>query len=108
MRGAATFVLLLGACQAAEAGDFTQPLKDCVAASVPAGHKVSAVRAREVLQSCQPHVRAFAFASTKQAYGDRFDPGSRQVRRDYRDRKRAIEEAALSTMSDEIRPSLRM
>jgi hypothetical protein len=104
VRLAAALPIFLTACQASDPTDFTQPLKDCVAASVPQGRKVSAERAHKVLQSCQPQVRAFAFGSTKQAYGKRFDPRSPRIRQEYEDRKKAIEEMMLLELSDEIKP----
>ena len=96
-------ILLLVGCSSGKT-NYAGPVQECVANQVPAGTKLSAQRAREVVGNCEVQIDRWAYDGLRQMMGSDFDPDNPSVAQEYRDRKEAIEEMLLVRLSDEIQP----
>ncbi|MBB5716452.1 hypothetical protein [Sphingomonas aerophila] len=64
--------------------------EQCVRLQVHGTGRLSEVVRKQVAQRCNRAIQAWAFTSTRHAYGDAFDPRKPIVAEEYRERKAAI------------------
>ena len=77
----------------------------CIHAQVPKGEKVSATKAREVVDNCASQLDAWSRYSIEGSFKRRFDASDRQMTDAFSKHRAASQEYWLTHLSDEIEPS---
>ncbi len=96
-------MLVLAACES-NAGDSVQPAKNCVTGQVQMGKKVSATEARQVVGNCRTEIDRWAVEGLRQRPGVDFDLQDPSIAQEIEDRRQAIEDEFLTSLSDELQP----
>ena len=78
--------------------------EQCVSKQVPSGTKVSAERAKQIVNNCQEPVLAWLDGSMRHACRGACNYADVRIRQEREDRKAAIEALLIERISDEVRP----
>jgi hypothetical protein len=101
---ASLFPLCLLAC-AKQAPNPIEGAVSCIESQVPNGKKVSAERAREVVQSCETKLDAWSRYSIEGLFKRRFRESDREMTAAFSKHRAAARKHWLTHLSDEIQPS---